>query len=158
MKIDETVASLARDVAEKLDGRTLATAESCTAGRLSQLFAAAGGAQQWFLGGVVAYQTGIKRTLLGVRAASVLTEEAAEEMARGAAALLGADVGIATTGVVGDEAEDGVEPGTVFIATAVDGRVMSRAHRFEGDPPALVDEAAEQALRNLAVDLAAVTR
>ena len=62
-----------------LGARTVACAESCTAGRLSQAFAAVGGAEDWFRGGLVAYQVPVKRSLLGVTAASVLNEEAAKE-------------------------------------------------------------------------------
>ena len=136
-------------IAERLRGRTLACAESCTAGRLSEIFAAVEGAADWFRGGVVAYQVPIKRSLLGVESASVLCEPAAAEMAAGVARLLDADVTIATTGVAGDEPEDGVEPGTVFIATYVDGDVQAGLSRFEGDPVAVCNAARDDALMRL---------
>ncbi len=101
----------------------MACAESCTAGRLAEIFASVEGAAHWFRGGVVVYQVAIRRLLLGVESPSVLCERANTEMAVGVARLLDADVTIATTGVAGDEPEDGVEPGTVFIATYVDGDV-----------------------------------
>jgi nicotinamide mononucleotide (NMN) deamidase PncC len=50
---------------------------------------------------------------------------AAEEMVRGVAMLLDAEVAVATTGVAGDHSEDGSPPGTVYIATYVDGQVAT---------------------------------
>ena len=151
-------ATLDRDFAAAvvalLSGRRLATAESCTAGRISQAFAAAGDAERWFRGGVVAYQTDVKRSLLAVHAPSVLSEHAAAEMASGVADLLGAEVAVASTGLVGDQPEDGVSPGTVFIATTVDGTLTTRTHHLDGDPPAIVAAATRQALVDLLLDLA----
>ena len=138
-----------------LGARTVACAESCTAGRLSQAFAAVGGAEDWFRGGLVAYQVPVKRSLLGVTATSVLNEEAAKEMAVGVAALLSADVTVSTSGLIGGESHDGVEPGTVFIATFVDGAVISRTHRFDGEPPVILEAAVRQALCDLLIDVGA---
>jgi PncC family amidohydrolase len=100
---------------------------------VSAAFAAVGGASDWLRGGVVAYQDQVKRQLLGVRASSVFTAEAAIEMARGVASLLGADVAIATTGVLGDQPHDGTPPGTVYIATLVDGSAEVTERHFDGD-------------------------
>ena len=97
----------------------------------------------------MAYQEDVKRGLLGVTARSVLTAEAAEQMASGVAGLLDADVTVSTTGVAGDEAEEGTPPGTVYIATSVDGRVASAVHRFEGLPEQVCDQARRQALLDL---------
>src|SRR4029453_11510164 len=103
---------LARRVAELLDGRTIATAESCTAGRVATVMACVEKAAEFLRGGLVAYQDEVKRDLLGVTAGSVLTAEAAAQMAIGASRLLGADVAVSTTGVAGDEMEEGTPPGT----------------------------------------------
>src|SRR5262249_22744063 len=121
MRRPDHARELAQSVAEQLNGRALACAESCTAGRVAAACASAPNAAEWFRGGVVAYQTRVKRSLLDVEARSVITAMAAAEMAEGVAALLDANVAVATTGVAGDEPEDGVAPGTVFIATYVDG-------------------------------------
>jgi len=144
---------LAAVVVSQLRGRSLATAESCTAGRVGQAFAAVGGALEWFRGGVIAYQDGVKRSLLSVEEPSVLSEAAAREMAIGARHLLDADVTVATTGLVGDQPEDGVAPGTIFIATAVGDDTTSRTHRFDGDPTSVVESAVRQALDDLIIDL-----
>jgi nicotinamide-nucleotide amidase len=141
-------------VVAQLGGRSVATAESCTAGRLSQAFAAVGNAQRWFRGGVVAYQPDVKHAVLSVASPSVLSEAAAAEMAVGVARLLSADVAVATTGLVGDEAEDGVAPGTIFVATSVDGAVRTHRHHFDGEARSVVTAAVRQALADLLVDLA----
>src|SRR3954464_6252989 len=94
---------VARRVAELLAGRTIATAESCTAGRVAEVLACVEQATDFLRGGLVAYQDEVKRGLLGVTARSVLTAEAAEQMASGVARLLDADVTVSTTGVAGDE-------------------------------------------------------
>ncbi len=97
----------------------------------------------------MAYQEAIKRELLGVTAPSVLTTVAAEQMATGVARLLAADITVSTTGVAGDEEEDGTPPGTVYIATSVGGDVSSRSHRFDGSPEEVCDQACRQALVDL---------
>ena len=136
-----------------LRGRVVACAESCTAGAVCAELAAIGGASDWLRGGLVAYQETVKRALLGVRAESVLTEEAAREMALGVARLLDAQVAVSTTGVVGDTPEDGVEPGTVIIATLVDGDVDVSRHRFDGRPQDRCALAARTAVRRLTAHL-----
>jgi nicotinamide-nucleotide amidase len=143
------VTDVAAAVAECLAGRSVACAESCTAGRVSAAFAAVGGASGWLRGGVVAYQDEVKRQLLGVRAASVFTAEAAVEMARGVASLLEADVAVATTGVLGDEPEDGTPAGTVYIATLVDGSAEAVERHFDGDADEQCAETVAAALRVL---------
>jgi nicotinamide-nucleotide amidase len=140
-------------VAELLGGRSLACAESCTAGRVSAELAAVGGAVDWLRGGLVAYQTATKRRLLGVRAPSVVSEQAAREMAMGVARLLEADVALSTTGVIGDTPSDGVAPGTVVIATAVGDDVRVRTRHFEGEPDEVCEGATQAALAALAEHL-----
>ena len=146
---------VAQRVVELLRGRTVATAESCTAGRVAEVLACVERASEFLRGGLVAYQELTKRELLGVAARSVLSTEAAEQMAAGAAALFAADVAVSTTGVAGDEDEDGSPPGTVYIGTSVDGAVSSRIHRFAGSPEEVCDQARRQALVDLLDVLAA---
>ena len=140
---------VARAVVEAMDGRWLATAESCTAGRVASALASVEGAKDFLRGGLVAYGEEVKRELLGVTAASVYSTRAATEMAEGACRLLGADAAVATTGVVGGDPVDGVPAGTVFIATCIDGATRSIAHHFSGTPEAVCDAAARQALHDL---------
>lgn len=137
---------LANRVAELLSGRAIATAESCTAGRVAEVLACVEQASDFLRGGVVAYQEAVKRDLLGVTAESVLTAEAAEQMASGVGQLLRAEVAVSTTGVAGDKSEDGTPPGTVYIAVKVDDTIVSKVHRFDGSPEEVCDRARRQAL------------
>jgi nicotinamide-nucleotide amidase len=116
---------LAQRVAQLLDGRTIATAESCTAGRVAEVLASVEKAADFLCGGLVAYQDHIKRDVLGVTADSVLRCDAATQMATGGARLFGADAAVSTPGVAGDHSEEGTPPGTVYIATMVGDRVAA---------------------------------
>jgi nicotinamide-nucleotide amidase len=133
-----------------LDGRQVAVAESCTAGRVCEAFATVPGATDWLRGGVVAYQPAMKSALLDVRARPVVSEPAAEEMATGVARLMDATVAVATTGVAGDKPDDdGVAPGTVVVATLVEGEVHVDTHHIEGEATTVCDEATRRALQAL---------
>jgi nicotinamide-nucleotide amidase len=137
-------------VSKLLRGRTLATAESCTAGLVAQALAATEGSMDWFRGGLVAYQSEVKQTLLGVEPGPVVTEPTARQMALGAARLLDADVTVSVTGVAGPEPLDGVEPGVVIVGVAIDGAATAFTHRLTGDPATICSQAAEAALDDLA--------
>ncbi|MEU0211657.1 CinA family protein [Streptomyces canus] len=105
-------------------GQTLAVAESLTGGLVAAEITAAPGASQAFRGSVTAYATELKHELLGVDATllskrGAVDAQVAAEMAAGVRKALGADWGIATTGVAGPEPQDGKPVGTVFVA--VDG-------------------------------------
>jgi nicotinamide-nucleotide amidase len=149
---DERVA-LATDVSRQLRGRSVACAESLTAGRVASALAMVEGAVDFLRGGLVAYQPAVKASLLRVTADSVLSLAAAEQMARGAARLLDAAVTVSTTGLAGGEPEDGVEVGAVFVATFVDGVVTSSRYHFDGRPERVCDLAARQALADLRASL-----
>jgi nicotinamide-nucleotide amidase len=76
------------------------------------------GASDWFRGSVVSYASGVKHDVLGVPDGPVVTAEAARAMAEGARRVLGADVGLALTGVAGPDEQEGRTPGTVFVGLA----------------------------------------
>jgi PncC family amidohydrolase len=63
----------------------------------------------------------------------VVSEAAASAMAEGATRVLASDVSIAVTGVAGPDPQDGEEPGTVFMATLVDGEVQVTRAKFPFD-------------------------
>jgi nicotinamide-nucleotide amidase len=117
---DDTMESA---VLELLRGRgwTLGVAESLTGGLIGARIVNVPGASETFRGTIGSYATDVKRSVLGVTAESVVSEEAAREMAEGAQRVLGADVGIAATGVAGPTEQDGVAVGTVFFSLALPG-------------------------------------
>ena len=110
-------------VLERLRGHgwTLGVAESLTGGLIGARIVNVPGASDTFRGTIASYATDVKRSLLGVTAASVVSEDAAREMAEGAQRVLGADVGIAATGVAGPTEQDGVAVGTVYFGLALPG-------------------------------------
>jgi len=99
----------------------LGVAESLTGGLVGARLADPPGASHAFRGTIASYQTEVKRDLLGVMAEQVVSEEAAVEMAEAAQRVLGADVGIAITGVAGPAEQDGQPVGTVWFGIAIPG-------------------------------------
>ena len=99
------------------EGLTLGVAESLTGGLMASRICDVPGASDVFRGSIVSYAPDVKFDLLGVPVAdSVVTAEAAAAMAAGARASLGADVGVAVTGVAGPGPDaDGIPAGTVFV-------------------------------------------
>jgi len=102
-------------------GWTIAVAESLTGGLVVSSLVSIPGASAHVRGGVVAYATDVKRSVLKVDAdllasAGAVDPAVAWQMAEGVRALLNADVGVATTGVAGPDPQDGKPVGTVHIA------------------------------------------
>ena len=102
-------------------GLTVAIAESLTGGLLCAALTEVPGASAVIRGGVVAYATDLKASMLDVPhelldTVGAVDADVALEMAAGVASKLGADIGISTTGVAGPEPQDGKAVGTVFIA------------------------------------------
>src|SRR3954470_23559886 len=115
-------------------GWSLGVAESVTGGLIGGRIASVPGASETFRGTIGAYATEVKRSILGVTADLVVSEECAQQMAQGAQRVLGADVGIAVTGVAGPAEQDGVAVGTVCFGIALpDGKVEAVTARLPGD-------------------------
>ncbi|MHC4549794.1 MAG: CinA family nicotinamide mononucleotide deamidase-related protein [Planctomycetota bacterium] len=119
----ETLATVVlRELKER--GQTLAVGESLTGGLLSSLIVDQPGASEVLTGSVVAYSAAMKHELLGVpktvlKREGTVSAETALRMARGVRRQLGADVGLATTGVAGpDRDERGTPVGRGFLAVA----------------------------------------
>ena len=107
-------------------GMTLATAESCTGGLIAKRVTDLAGCSDVFLGGCVTYANEAKERLIGVSRETLekygaVSEQTAREMARGVRLALGADVGIATTGIAGPGGGTPDKPvGTVYIAVSTE--------------------------------------
>jgi len=115
-------------------GWTLGVAESVTGGLIGARIVNVPGASEVFRGTIAAYSTEVKRSVLDVTAESVVTEDAARQMAEGAQRVLDADVGIAVTGVAGPAEQDGVPVGTVFMALSLPGHATDVvSFRLPGD-------------------------
>jgi PncC family amidohydrolase len=115
----EAAAALVRALVQQ--GRTLAVAESLTGGLVAATIVAVPGASAALRGGVVAYATEVKASVLGVDAGllarvGAVDPDVADAMAAGVARLLGADYGVATTGVAGPDPQDGHPVGEVWIS------------------------------------------
>lgn len=117
--------SAARDLLAACAARgwTLGVAESLTGGLVVAELVAVPGASAVLRGGVVAYATDLKASLLGVdadllAARGAVDPDVAARMADGVRRATGADVGLATTGVAGPDPQDGHPPGLVYVAVA----------------------------------------
>lgn len=118
-------------------GLTIAAAESLTGGLVCSALVDVPGASAVLRGSVTAYAAELKAQVLGVDAARLASvgpvdAQVAQEMADGAAQLLGADVAVATTGVAGPGPADGHEAGTVYIAAIAPWGSVWRLLELEG--------------------------
>ena len=135
-------------------GETVAVAESLTGGLLAAALVRIPGASVVFRGGIVAYATDLKATLLGVprplldRYGAVHADVAAA-MASGVRARLDATFGVATTGVAGPDPADGQPVGTVHIAVSSPQGVTGRAFGFAGDRAAIREQTVVTSLKQL---------
>jgi nicotinamide-nucleotide amidase len=108
-------------------GKTVATAESITAGLVAHRLGQVPGISRWLRGGIVAYTNEMKTTLLGVPAELIercgaVSAEVAEAMALGARHRFGADLCVSTTGIAGPDSDSSGQPvGTVFVGVAWSG-------------------------------------
>ena len=114
-------------------GFTLGLAESVTGGLVAGRLTNVAGASDVLRGSVVSYASEVKFDVLGVTPGPVVNEAVAVEMALGAKRVLGADVGLALTGVAGPTDQDGVKPGTLCVGLAMpDGSTQSRTLQLPG--------------------------
>lgn len=142
---------------------TIAVAESLTGGLLVAELIRTPGASAVVNGGIVAYRTNLKQTLLGVDA-SLLAEhgavhpEVAAGMATGVCRALtvdgvAADIGLSTTGVAGPDPQDGHPVGTVFLGLARGGTVQTRKLELAGTRDEIRDAVVAAALAWLLEEL-----
>ncbi len=141
------------DVIAHLAGKTLATAESITAGGIGATLTAVPGASAVYKGGIISYCDEAKANLLAVPAQHLATCGAvsapvAEAMARGAKKALRTDVAVSVTGLAGPGGDEfGHSVGTVFIGYADDAQAFAREYHFDGDRDAVRTQTVEAALQ-----------
>lgn len=130
--IRDNVIAVSEDKIEKILGEilsermlTISTAESCTGGELAKMITSNSGSSKYFLGGIVTYATEKKVEILKVSQETVdqftvVSEQVAQEMAKGCQKLFNTDISLSTTGVAGPgKGEDGKEVGTVFYTIRI---------------------------------------
>lgn len=106
------------------EGKTIATAESCTGGQISERITSISGASEVFGYGVCTYANEAKEKLLGVKAETLeahgaVSKEVAKEMAEGVRRLAGSDIGVATTGIAGPTGGSSSKPvGLVYVGVS----------------------------------------
>jgi len=136
-------------------GKTLALAESCTGGKIAELFTSHAGASAYFKGGLVTYATQSKIDILGVPETliathSVVSAEVAEAMAEKARLLYKSDYAISTTGNAGPlKGDSDAEVGTVFIALATKNKIFSQKFELGKNRERVVNKAVNSALEIL---------
>jgi PncC family amidohydrolase len=134
-------------------GETVACAESITGGGLADLLSGTPGASATFVGGVVSYATRVKRDLLGVTAAQVVSADCASQLASGVRSLLGADWAISTTGVAGPDKQDDKPVGTVYVGVAGPRGVEVHRLSLHGDRQEIRAQACRAAVQALVTEL-----
>jgi nicotinamide-nucleotide amidase len=140
---------LGRKLAEK--GLTIATAESCTGGKIGQMLAAISGASAYFKGSLVTYATQSKIDVLNVlkdtiEKHSVVSEEVALEMVQNVKQIMHSDYAIATTGNAGPlKGDSDADIGVVYIAIATLNEVFVERFEFGQPREKVIDRAVNKA-------------
>ena len=135
--------------------QTIATAESCTGGRLAALLNEQSGSSAYYMGSVIAYDNSVKQQVLGVKAETLATDGAVSEatvrqMAEGVRRLLHTDYAIATSGIAGPTGGTEAKPvGTVWIAWATAEGTSAECCHFGGDRAQITQNAAMAAVGKL---------
>ena len=128
---DDTMESVVLDMLRER-GQTLAVAETLTGGLIGARMTEIAGAGEVFRGALVSTPDRAPGGLSALPDGPVASPEAAAALADAVRGALGADVGLATTGVAGPEPVNGHAPGTVFLGMALGDRVEAREVRLPG--------------------------
>lgn len=140
MVIDDDV-SMQEVIARKLleTGRSIAVSESCTGGHISQLFTQMAGSSQYFLGSVVSYSNEMKQDALKVpeqiiQEYGAVSSQTVEAMAEGVRKLSNADLGLATSGIMGPAGGTDAKPvGFVWVGFSSKEKTASTSFQFRFD-------------------------
>ncbi len=143
----------------KEKGATLATAESCTGGKIASMITSVPGSSAYFKGSIIAYDNAVKTVLLGVHSATLaqygaVSLQVVEQMALGACNRMHTDYAVATSGIAGPAGGTPEKPvGTVCIAIATPHGVKSQTFQFTNDRMRNIDRSAAHALNMLRLEL-----
>ena len=143
--------------------KTIATAESCTGGKIAQVISSVSGASNYFKGSVVSYATETKIKVLGIdpeliKVHTVVSAEVAEAMALSIQTMMQTDFAIATTGNAGPlKGESEAEVGTVFIALATPEEVIVQEFNFGQPRDKAIDRAVNKSLEMLQKEILKLT-
>lgn len=124
---------ISREISELLweSEKTLATAESCTGGRIAEAIIGVPGASKYFKGGIICYVNEVKENLLGVshellEEKTAVCEEVAIEMVKGACKTLNTDYAVAATGIAGPSGGTKEIPvGTIWLACGTPEKIIT---------------------------------
>jgi nicotinamide-nucleotide amidase len=132
--------------------QSLALAESCTGGLISQRITRIAGSSAYYLGGAVTYSNEAKARFLGVQPMTLekhgtVSRETALEMSQGIREKTGADIGLSVTGIAGPSGGSAAKPvGTVWISIAMDKLHEARRFQFHGERERVILGASQAAL------------
>lgn len=144
--------NLCAKIVERLQGRTLVTAESITGGGIGAAITSISGSSAIYKGGVICYTDWVKNQVLGVNEklleeVGAVSAAVAKQMAHGARRVLGADIAVSVTGLAGPKGDDfGNSIGTVFIGFADARRTEAREYHFSGTRADIRNQAIQAAL------------
>jgi nicotinamide-nucleotide amidase len=133
-------------------GLTLGIVESASGGLISHRITNVPGSSDYYKGSVTAYSNEVKIKVVGVKEDTInqygaVSSEVAEEMAQGGRKILGADIGLADTGIAGPSGAAPEKPvGLFYIGLSHRERTYSRKHNFQGEREQNKQSAAEAAL------------
>lgn len=146
--------NIAETLGERLseNGKTVATAESCTGGNIAHLITLVAGSSRYYKGSVVSYANEVKEKVLGVRAGDLqqygaVSEEVVKQMAEGVKKLLKTDYAIATSGIAGPSGGSDEKPvGTVWIAVAGERGCVAEKFLFNTTRDNFIERTSNQAI------------
>lgn len=146
---------LCAEVLNRLQGKTLVTAESCTGGGIGTALTSVPGSSAVYKGGVISYTNWVKQNVLGVDPQlldryGAVSIPVAEAMASGVRKLMQADIAVSVTGLAGPGGDEFGHPvGMVCIGYASENRCISKCYQFDGSRDRIRNQTIKAALQML---------